>query len=121
MTRDEQRRAEALAIQARTRQAQALLAAKLRRPGPATWWNDVGTDEFIALLAARITDAEAEAIRTLRAAGSWREIADACHEAYRERWQVDWVAGQTAEVGMAIGIAAATTLGDDPLASPWTR
>jgi hypothetical protein len=119
--RDAQRRAEALAIANRTHQAQALLRAKLTRPGPATWWNDVGTDEFVALVASRITPAEAEAIRTLRAAGTWREVAEACHDAYRDRWQVDWVAGQTAEVGMAIGIAAAHKLGDDPMAAPWTQ
>lgn len=117
----EERDAEARAIATRMQAARALLIAKLQRPGPATWWNDVGTDEFIALVAERITADEAAAVRALRAAGTWREVADACHRANRERWGVDWVAGQTQEVGMAICIAAAHVLDEDVTTAPWSR
>lgn len=117
----DEREAEARAIATRMRSARALLIAKLQRPGPAIWWNDVGTDEFISLLVGRITPEEAVEVRALRTRGTWRAVADACHRAFRERWGVDWVAGQTQEVGMAICIAAAHVLDEDVTSPPWSH
>ncbi|MBA2281747.1 MAG: endonuclease domain-containing protein [Acidimicrobiia bacterium] len=117
------RRQERELIERRARTAHELLRAKLERPGPATWWNDVGTDVFIELVAARITPDEAATVRAWRTTGSrgsWGSVAVTSHRDLRNRWRLDWEGPDLDEVGMAIGIAAAHRLGEDPTAAPWT-
>lgn len=87
-------------------------AAREAFPWAEVWYGDVEPDAFVAELRARMSDEDAEEIKSRRNTHSWRAIAEWAYNNRKETWRVAWTMPGHQEVGMMVCQAAAERLGD---------
>jgi hypothetical protein len=87
--------------------------------GLVLMYETLSQDAFVAALRDTMTVEQAEQIKSWRIDGTWRAIAEDCHESYMGVWQVGCRIPGLQYVGRAITQAAAQRLGEDPSSSDW--